>query len=164
MINKIKDYLKYAQELTSARLVAFNPSYLLTQNIGSLDGVSIYLDDLYVFANSGSHHIPNAVATPSGVIVINTPATQMDQAMLEALLAHEVGHLKKGHTPCKFYALQTAFGFGKGQEMEYEADAYAVSKGYDMASYLKMFKEQAKFQPGVSKRIRRLEKMGAANV
>lgn len=113
--------------------------HLLTNRVLVIEDVSVYLDDDVVLANTGARpQQPNAVSFAAAKqIVINSAASALDPEILEALLLHEVAHVKKAHRPNPvLYPIQAELGFGYGLQMEYEADEYAISKGAKVVELL----------------------------
>lgn len=87
--------------------------------------------------NSGIPELPMAMVVPDQpYIYVNAALLALPRSMRDGLLAHEVGHLHLEHKPPLAYTLQAYFGFGKGLELEMEADEYALELGYNPLPYL----------------------------
>ena len=137
MFTKLKEKLSLFIEVTKAgHEINSNPCYMMF-NKTVVAGKEVYIDNKVVLAGTGVKHIPNAVCTSTGVIVINEAVLQMPTAQQNALILHEYGHrvLKHQATPV-VYQVQLVFAFGKSLQMEFEADEYAVKNGGDMLALL----------------------------
>lgn len=113
--------------------------HFMTNCTQTIEDIKVYLDDDVVLANTGARpQQPNAVSFAAAKqIVINSAASALDPEILEALLLHEVAHVKKAHRPNPvLYPIQAELGFGYGLQMEYEADEYAISKGAKVVELL----------------------------
>lgn len=62
------------------------------------EGYHVYVSDDAVFVRTGIRGTPCAFVTDDNLIFINTQAEKGDPDVLNAMLAHEVGHIKLGHT------------------------------------------------------------------
>ena len=136
--NKAREEVALARDVQRAKR-NISMFYLLTNRVLVIEDVSVYLDDDVVLANTGARpQQPNAVSFAAAKqIVINSAASALDPEILEALLLHEVAHVKKAHRPNPvLYPIQAELGFGYGLQMEYEADEYAISKGAKVVELL----------------------------
>ena len=135
--NKTREGVALARDVQRAKR---NTSmfHLLTNHVLVIEGVNVYLDDEVVLASTGARsHQPNAVAMSDGKIIINTAAHSLPPEILEALVLHELCHVKAQHRPNPvLYPMQSVLGFGYGLQIEYEADEYAISKGAKVVELL----------------------------
>lgn len=128
MLKRVKEFVKGVVEIVEARH-SVNMFHVLETYLDDVDGVHLYKDDLFVFACMGVKEA-NAVAIPDkNIVVINEAALNLPSDLLNALISHEIGHLKLGHKINSLYPIQAFVGFGNGLKCELEADAYAISKG-----------------------------------
>ena len=137
MFAKFKEkFALFIETSKAAYEISSNPLYMMF-NKTVVAGKEVYIDNKVVLANTGVKHIPNAVCTSIGVIVINEAVLQMPIAQQNALILHEYGHkvLKHQATPV-VYQVQLVFAFGKSLQMEFDADEYAVKNGGDMLALL----------------------------
>ena len=137
MFAKFKEQIALFIETSKAAYeISSDPLYMMF-NKTVVAGKEVYIDNKVVLAGTGVKHVPNAVCTSTGVIVINEAVLQMPTAQQNALILHEYGHrvLKHQATPV-VYQVQLVFAFGKSLQMEFEADEYAVKNGGDMLALL----------------------------
>ena len=70
------------------------------------------------------------------IIVINNKCNNLPKEYRDAVIAHELGHIKLGHLDGdKIPSLRE-----RHLEKEFEADMYAQQKGYDMVKVLELMK------------------------
>lgn len=138
MFTKLKEKLSLFIEVTKAgHEINSNPCYMVF-NKTVIAGVEIYIDDKVVLAATGTKTTPNAVFTPTGIIVVNNALLSLSSAHQAAIILHECGHKVLKHKPTPVvYQIQLLLGCGKSLQMEYEADLYAVKHNADMLSLLK---------------------------
>lgn len=131
--------------------------HFMTNCTHTIEGVRVFLDDDVVLASTGARpQQPNAVAFEDGKIVINSAAFALDPEILDALLLHEVAHIKKAHRPNPLlYPIQAVVGFGYGLQMEYEADEYAILKGAKVVELLEELIEKTDNTRALRLRLKR---------
>lgn len=90
-------------------------------------GEPIYLSDDFVLLSSGSLNA-NAVIDGQGNIMVNQAL--LDSDILEATIAHEIGHKIYGHNKknLQLLKLQRMLGCKEAVKLELEADKYAAEK------------------------------------
>ena len=154
---KVKDQIALCKEIIQAQEnVGFFK--VLHTKFGNYNGKDIFIDDEMVLASTGSRsHIPNAITTPNGLIVMNTAASKLGKDLTEALILHELGHVEFKHTPTAFCPIQASVGFGSGLEMEYQADEYAFLKGAKILDLLEVLSESGLSSRAMRLRIQRLK-------
>ena len=160
MFAKFKEkFALFIETAKAAYEISSNPLYMMF-NKATIAGKEVYIDNKVVLAGTGVKHIPNAVCTSTGVIVINEAVLQMPAAQQNALILHEYGHrvLKHQATPV-VYQVQLVFAFGKSLQMKFEADEYAVKNGGDMLALLQHWYSTYPelLTKAVRKRIEKLE-------
>lgn len=123
---KIKEFFKTAIKIAEAQQ---RVRFSFFTSTGKVEGYHVYSSDDVVFIKTGIRDQPCALVTDDNLIFINTQAEKSDPELLDALLAHEVGHIKLGHTAIvkKQNFFKKKFG-GRNLEWEIAADAYAVKK------------------------------------
>ncbi len=138
MFAKFKEKVALFIEVSKAAYeISSDPLYMMF-NKTTIAGKEVYVDNKVVLAGTGVKHIPNAVYTSTGVIVINEAVLQMPTAQQNALILHEYGHRVLKHRAIPVvYQFQLLFAFGNPLKMEFDADEYAVKNGGDMLSLLK---------------------------
>lgn len=131
--------------------------HLLTNRVLVIEDVSVYLDDEVVLASTGTRsNQPNAVALCDGKIIVNTAAHSLPPEIFEALVLHELCHVKSQHRPNPaLYPMQATLGFGYGLQMEYEADEYAISKGAKVVELLEALIEHSGNTRALQLRLKR---------
>lgn len=135
MLKRVKEFVKGVVEIVEARS-SVNMFHVLETYLGEVDGSHLYKDDLFVFACMGVKEA-NAVAIPErNIVVINEAALSLTSDLLNALIAHEIGHMKLEHKINSLYPVQAFIGFGSGLKCELEADAYAIAKGEKVVELL----------------------------
>lgn len=140
--------------------------HFMTNCTHTIEGIKVYLDDDVVLANTGARsQQPNAVSfTAENQIVINSAASALDPEILEALLLHEVAHVKKAHRPNPvLYPIQAVLGFGHGLQIEYEADEYAIAKGAKVVELLETLIEHLGNNRALRLRLKRAKELTNAN-
>ena len=123
---KIKEFFKTAVEMAKAN-ERVKLSFFFS--IKKAEGYHVYSSDDVVFVKTGIRDQPCGIVTDDNLIFINTKAEKGDPELLSALIAHEVGHIKLGHTAIvkKQNFLKKKLG-RRNLEWEIAADAYAVQK------------------------------------
>ena len=89
-------------------------------------------DDFAAYRVQIPASLPFAIACiyDKQVILLSQAAYETDRADLEAIFEHEIGHMALGHSVDSKDAMT----------MEYEADAYAHSQGYDIVKTLRQLR------------------------
>lgn len=153
---KLRDNIHTFKSVQSARK-RVGMFHLMTKCVTEVEGTRVYLDDDVVLAYLATpSYQPNAMVTPSGDVVINTAASQLEPHILEALIFHEIGHIKYKHTAIPIiYHIQAVVGFGNGLKMEYEADAFAISKGAKVVEMLQTLQKSVENTRAIRLRIAR---------
>lgn len=140
---KVRDHIALEMDVVRAkRKVSF--FHIMTKCVLVVEGVKVFLDDEVVLAYTGARSsVPNACAFQDGQIVINSAAKELPSQVFDALIQHELAHIKKAHKPNPvLYPAQAILGFGYGLQMEYEADEYALAKGTRVVELLETLIEQ----------------------
>ena len=137
MFAKFKEkFALFIETAKAAYEISSDPLYMMF-NKTTIAGKEVYIDNKVVLANTGVKHIPNAVCTSIGVIVINEAVLQMPIAQQNALILHEYGHrVLKHRATLGLYQIQLMLACGRSLQMEFDADAYAVKNGGAILSLL----------------------------
>lgn len=151
-IKKVVEHVKLQQSMQF---------HFLNERLGTYNGIPLFIDDDVVYLATGCREEANAVADlQNRRVILNRAATKLDQKLLNALLLHEVGHIVLKHEIKNrvLYSIQSYFGFGSGLDIEYQADAYALSNGSDVLALLEFMKGDS-INPALSKRIKRIKSL-----
>ena len=138
MLNKIKTFVNQIKELVEAH------KKLMSSSLSSTELV----EDVYVFV-SDEHCLCSAYLTKDviggfaginsfgmPIIIINNKCNDLPEAYRDAIIHHELGHIKLGHLDGKKKpSLRKRY-----LEKEFEADEYSHNKGYPMIETLKFMK------------------------
>lgn len=126
---------KYSDELTSVQMkwvFDMTEEQVLkgidANTISTIDGVKIVHWDEMVFAQGGMRGdiVGGVMANATlNVIIINTATLSLPKHILDAIIAHELGHIHYEHEEINI-------------EFEMQADKYSYDKGYDITSALEM--------------------------
>lgn len=138
MLNKIKTFVNQIKELVEAHKTLRSSAITATELV----------EDVYVFV-SDEHCLCSAYLTKDviggfaginsfgmPVIIINNKCNDLPEAYRNAIIQHELGHIKLGHLDGKKKpSLRKRY-----LEKEFEADEYSHNKGYPMIETLKFMK------------------------
>ena len=138
MLNKIKTTVKQIKELVEAHKTLRSSVVTATELV----------EDVYVFV-SDEHCLCSAYLTKEviggfaginsfgmPIIIINNKCNDLPLAYRDAIIHHELGHIKLGHLDDgKKSSLRK-----RHLEKEFEADEYSHNKGYPMIETLKFMK------------------------
>ena len=138
MLNRIKTFVKQVAELVEAHKTLRS----------SVINATELVEDVYVFV-SDEHCLCSAYLTKdvvgafaginsfgAPVIIINNKCNDLPLAYRDAIIHHELGHIKLGHLDGdKIPSLRK-----RHLEKEFEADMYSQQKGYPMIETLKFMK------------------------
>ena len=138
MLNRIKTFVKQVAELVEAHKTLRSSVISATELV----------EDVYVFV-SDEHCLCSAYLTKDviggfaginsfgePVIIINKKCNDLPEEYRNAIIQHELGHIKLGHLDGKKKpSLRKRY-----LEKEFEADEYSHNKGYPMIETLKFMK------------------------
>ena len=138
MLNKIKTFVKQIKELVEAHKTLRSSVLSATELV----------EDVYVFV-SDEHCLCSAYLTKDviggfaginsfgvPIILINNKCNELPETYRNAIIQHELGHIKLGHLDGKKKpSLRKRY-----LEKEFEADMYSQQKGYPMLETLQMMK------------------------
>ena len=138
MLNKIKTFVKQIKELVEAHKTLRSSVLSATELV----------EDVYVFV-SDEHCLCSAYLTKDviggfaginsfgvPIILINNKCNELPETYRNAIIHHELGHIKLGHLDGKKKpSLRKRY-----LEKEFEADLYSQQKGYPMLETLQMMK------------------------
>ncbi len=138
MLNKIKTTVKQIGELIRAHKAIRSFTISTTELV---EGVHVFVSDEHCLCSAyltkdvvGAFAGVNAFGIP--VIIINNKCNDLPLAYRDAIIHHELGHIKLGHLDGKKKpSLRKRY-----LEKEFEADEYSHSKGYPMLETLKLMK------------------------
>ena len=102
-------------------------------------------DDLAVTVGIPLHHF-NVVVTPTGKIITNNEFLNAPLTVQQAIVEHEIGHIKCGHlekpkSKLFFLNLMRSWG-GDVSHREIQADIYSEEQGYDMIGAIRWMREK----------------------
>ena len=138
MLNKIKTTVKQIKELVEAHKT-LRSSVLSTTEL--VEDVYVFVSDELCLCSAyltkdviGGFAGINSFGMP--VIIINNKCNELPLAYRDAIIHHELGHIKLGHLDGKKKpSLRKRY-----LEKEFEADMYSQQKGYPMLETLRMMK------------------------
>ena len=138
MLNKIKTTVKQIKELVEAHKTLRSSSLSSTELV---EDVYVFVSDEYCLCSAyltkdviGGFAGINSFGMP--VIIINNKCNELPKAYRDAIVQHELGHIKLGHLDDgKRASLRK-----RNLEREFEADEYSHNKGYPMIETLKFMK------------------------
>ena len=138
MFNKIKTAVNQIAELIKAHITVRSSVVTSTELV---EDVYVFVSDEYCLCSAyltkdvvGAFAATNNFGIP--VIIINNKCNDLPLAYRDAIIHHELGHIKLGHLDGdKKPSLRKRY-----LEKEFEADMYAQQKGYDMVKVLEMMK------------------------
>ena len=138
MFNKIKTAVNQIVELIQAH-ITLRSSVITTTEL--VEDVHVFVSDEYCLCNAYlTKDVIGAFAAVTNfgisIIVINNKCNNLPKEYRDAIIAHELGHIKLGHLDGdKIPSLRE-----RHLEKEFEADMYAQQKGYDMVKVLELMK------------------------
>lgn len=121
-----------------------NPVYFSTP-VFMFQGHRVFLDDLYILGVSGVHEtIPGATVHKGKDYIVINQALFDTVEYRDAILAHELAHLKLNHTFSNLSNIQVLLSIGEGFKQEVEADRYSYEQGYNMLEALEYLATKCK--------------------
>ena len=138
MLNKIKAFVNQVVELVQAHKTLRSSVISATELV---EDVHVFVSDEHCLCSAyltkdvvGAFAGINSFGTP--VIIINNKCNDLPLAYRDAIIHHELGHIKLGHLDNKkIPSLRKRY-----LEKEFEADLYSQQKGYPMLETLRMMK------------------------
>ena len=138
MLNKIKTFVKQVSELVQAHKTLRSSSLSATELV---EDVYIFVSDEHCLCSAyltkdvvGAFAATNSFGVP--IIVINNKCNELPETYRNAIIHHELGHIKLGHLDDgKRASLRKRY-----LDREFEADLYSQQKGYPMLETLRMMK------------------------
>lgn len=138
MLNKIKAFVNQVVELVQAHKTLRSSVLSATELV---EDVYVFVSDEHCLCSAyltkdvvGAFAGVNAFGIP--IIVINNKCNDLPLAYRDAIIHHELGHIKLGHLDGKKKpSLRKRY-----LEKEFEADLYSQQKGYPMLETLRMMK------------------------
>ena len=138
MLNKIKAFVNQVVELVQAHKT-LRSSVITTTEL--VEDVHVFVSDEHCLCSAyltkdviGAFAGVNAFGIP--VIIINNKCNDLPLAYRDAIIHHELGHIKLGHLDGKKIPSLRK----RHIEKEFEADMYSQQKGYPMLETLQMMK------------------------
>ena len=138
MFNKIKTAVNQIVELIQAH-ITLRSSVITTTEL--VEDVHVFVSDEYCLCNAYlTKDVVGAFAAVTNfgisIIVINNKCNDLPLAYRDAIIHHELGHIKLGHLDGKKKpSLRKRY-----LDREFEADLYSQQKGYPMLETLKLMK------------------------
>ena len=138
MFNKIKTTVNQIVELIQAHITVRSSVVTATELV---EDVHVFVSDEYCLCSAyltkdvvGAFAATNNFGIP--IIIINNKCNNLPKEYRDAIIAHELGHIKLGHLDGdKKLSLRKRY-----LEKEFEADMYSQQKGYPMLETLKFMK------------------------
>ena len=138
MFNTIKTTVKQIKELVEAHKTLRSSVLSATELV---EDVYVFVSDEHCLCSAyltkdviGAFAVTNSFGVP--IIVINNKCNELPKEYRDAIIAHELGHIKLGHLDGdKKLSLRKRY-----LEKEFEADMYSQQKGYPMLETLRMMK------------------------
>lgn len=138
MFNTIKTTVNQIVELIQAHITVRSSAITAAELV---EDVHVFVSDEHCLCSAyltkdviGAFAGVNNFGIP--IIVINNKCNNLPKEYRDAVIAHELGHIKLGHLDGdKIPSLRK-----RHLEKEFEADMYAQQKGYDMVKVLEMMK------------------------
>ena len=138
MLNKIKAFVKQVVELVEAHKTLRSSIISATELV---EDVHVFVSDEHCLCSAylpkdviGAFAVINSFGMP--IIIINNKCNDLPKEYRNAIIQHELGHIKLGHLDGdKTPSLRKRY-----LEKEFEADLYAQQKGYPMLETLQMMK------------------------
>ena len=138
MLNKIKAFVNQVVELVQAHKTLRSSVISATELV---EDVHVFVSDEHCLCSAyltkdvvGAFAATNSFGVP--VIIINNKCNDLPLAYRDAIIHHELGHIKLGHLDGKKIPSLRK----RHLEREFEADMYSQQKGYPMLETLKMMK------------------------
>lgn len=137
-VNKIKKFINQVKDLIEAHKHMRYTPLVSTEKV---EDVHVYVSDEYCLGTAylpkdviGAFAAKNLFGLP--VIIINKKCDALPEEFRNAIIQHELGHIKLGHldNPSKLSLIK------RDLEKEFEADMYAQQQGYNMVGVLEMMK------------------------
>lgn len=138
MLNKIKTFVNQIKELVEAHKTLRSSSLSANELV---EDVYVFVSDEHCLCSAYlTKDVVGAFATTNNfgvpIIVINNKCNDLPLAYRDAIIQHELGHIKLGHLDGKKKpSLRKRY-----LEKEFEADMYSHNKGYPMLETLRMMK------------------------
>lgn len=138
MFNTIKTTVNQIIELIKAHITVRSSVVTATELV---EDVHVFVSDEYCLCSAyltkdvvGAFAATNNFGIP--IIIINNKCNNLPKEYRDAIIAHELGHIKLGHLDGdKKLSLRKRY-----LEKEFEADMYSQQKGYPMLETLRMMK------------------------
>ena len=138
MLNKIKVFVNQVVELVQAHKTLRSSVISATELV---EDVYVFVSDEHCLCSAyltkdvvGAFATTNSFGVP--IIVINNKCNELPKEYRNAVIHHELGHIKLGHLDGKkIPSLRKRY-----LEKEFEADLYSQQKGYPMLETLQMMK------------------------
>ena len=138
MLNKIKAFVNQVVELVQAHKTLRSSVISATELV---EDVHVFVSDEHCLCSAyltkdvvGAFAGINSFGVP--IIVINNKCNDLPLAYRDAIIHHELGHIKLGHLDGKKIPSLRK----RHLEKEFEADMYSQQKGYPMLETLRMMK------------------------
>ena len=138
MLNKIKAFVNQVVELVQAHKTLRSSVITATELV---EDVHVFVSDEHCLCSAyltkdviGAFAGVNAFGIP--VIIINNKCNELPLAYRDAIIHHELGHIKLGHLDGKKIPSLRK----RHIEKEFEADMYSQQNGYPMLETLQMMK------------------------
>lgn len=138
MLNKIKAFVNQVVELVQAHKTLRSSVISATELV---EDVHVFVSDEHCLCSAyltkdvvGAFAGINSFGVP--IIVINNKCNDLPLAYRDAIIHHELGHIKLGHLDGKKKPSLRK----RHLEKEFEADLYSQQKGYPMLETLRMMK------------------------
>lgn len=138
MLNKIKAFVNQVVELVQAHKTLRSSVISATELV---EDVHVFVSDEHCLCSAyltkdvvGAFAGINSFGVP--IIVINNKCNDLPLAYRDAIIHHELGHIKLGHLDGKKKPSLRK----RHLEKEFEADMYSQQKGYPMLGTLRMMK------------------------
>ena len=138
MLNRIKAFVKQVVELVEAHKTLRSSVLSATELV---EDVYVFVSDEHCLCSAylpkdvvGAFAATNNFGIP--IIIINNKCNNLPKEYRDAIIHHELGHIKLGHLDGKKKpSLRKRY-----LEKEFEADEYSHNKGYPMIETLKFMK------------------------
>ena len=138
MLNKIKTTINQIVELIQAHKTLRSSVLSATELV---EDVYVFVSDEHCLCSAyltkdviGAFAATNSFGAP--VIIINNKCNELPETYRNAIIQHELGHIKLGHLDDgKRASLHKRY-----LDREFEADLYSQQKGYPMLETLRMMK------------------------
>ncbi len=122
---------------TILKLMFSNQRHFSGKIICKIENVEVYCSDKAVAFGGINKNVPGAIiavdSADNPIIVINRRLRDQEPWFIDGVLAHELGHIRKGH--------HLNNGVFDQKRIEIEADEYALSLGHNMLDILRRYKE-----------------------